>query len=910
MILGQGKKCKAIHSLLWDYSRGWLAEKDHEAVSAHLLECPACRQQARKQAQTARLFNATRASFASSSAAWQQLQQQMKERASHGEARRRVSAQQWKRAVAACCIVAATGSLAIHLFTTQHMDSAKRNANQRPFSADPKLSAAARPHVAPSAKGASAPSHSVAAPDAPNKIQAKATEIFAAPRYALSSAKAVSPFVAEQGAAQANSMRKVPAETTGRKSTFAANIPAAQDDLRTLNSDPANVLSQWTGHTDGTFASAFSRQLAVIERKIRAGDDFVYVPIPHLAAAGSNPQQQNRLMASALAAYRQEKEVVDARLARKVSMGAKSVSLDEVCKQLKQKTGVDVWAGKSVVDENITLYCDDQSLGEVMRQINRLFGFVWLRSGEEGHYRYQLWQNVRGQLAEEEMRNKDRDEALIDLDSKMANYKPDKRFPEWGALQLYNQFSPTDFAALRRGEEIAFAGWDKRGARPMPAEINKHIVAASNSILEPSLFAWPDYNATATMRLNFSEQGQVTLEAADTGVFKMGVGGYARTIPLATGLSPSSARPNNAQANKPLRAIPALARVVSLLPAHSCPYNALPADGKPRDKTGVGTGRTENAQAAQDKPKRPTDGRSQSLDRFNRGVFGGSHIMAADVWEEVHKRTGLPVIADSYTRLYPLADGTIHEKPLYEALNKVADALASRWKMEGAFLACRTANFFWNRMKEVPNHLLTRWQQNSLNPQGLPLNDFLEMADLSEAQLDSQIVGDAVTYCWGLNEWDALGRPIGYYTPRPFARYLAHLSPALRQQFITPEGVAFSDLSGDDRAEFVRAAQAVGKNSYIDFENMATCRYRMEYIPARVYVWKPGPDHKYQMEVTISDPTAEGALAKARKVDAKAALAQMVVSPGSFCVIQTDTKGEALLVAGVKSHLLFNAFKN
>src|SRR5207249_1198829 len=107
-----------------------------------------------------------------------------------------------------------------------------------------------------------------------------------------------------------------------------------------------------------------------------------------------------------------------------------------------------------------------------------LFCYKWRRSGEEEKYRYELYQELRSQLAEEEMRNRDLHEALIALDEKMTAYGPylNLSFAEakareqaatgaekaqlqqfvanWGAIQLYNHLSAADRAALADGQDI------------------------------------------------------------------------------------------------------------------------------------------------------------------------------------------------------------------------------------------------------------------------------------------------------------------------------------------------------------------------------------------------------------------------------------------------------------------------
>src|SRR5262249_11284215 len=124
------------------------------------------------------------------------------------------------------------------------------------------------------------------------------------------------------------------------------------------------------------------------------------------------------------------------------------------------------------------------------------------------------------------------------------------------------------------------------------------------------------------------------------------------------------------------------------------------------------------------------------------------HLNTADVWEEVHRVTGRPVLADAYTRLYALSAVMVGRKPLFDALCQVGDALGARWKQDGEFLLCRSTSYFWDKLKEVPNRDLARWQRDSQREGGLPFSDLLEMASLSDPQLDSTRVRQGIRHCW------------------------------------------------------------------------------------------------------------------------------------------------------------------
>src|SRR5206468_785654 len=107
--------------------------------------------------------------------------------------------------------------------------------------------------------------------------------------------------------------------------------------------------------------------------------------------------------------------------------------------------------------------------------------------------------------------------------------------------------------------------------------------------------------------------------------------------------------------------------------------------------------------------------------------------------------------------LTPISRVTVARQPLFEALCSVSDALGVRWRKEDDVLVCRSASYFWDKLKEVPNRYLQRWALSRDAAGGLPFGDFLEMACLTDSQLDSNAVAEGVEHWWGLREWAWLG---------------------------------------------------------------------------------------------------------------------------------------------------------
>jgi RNA polymerase sigma-70 factor (ECF subfamily) len=208
-----------------------------------------------------------------------------------------------------------------------------------------------------------------------------------------------------------------------------------------------------------------------------------------------------RRRAPETAGGQRETDVVDSRLTRKVTLAFKATALSDLCEHLSAETGISLTAGRSVADEKVTLFCKGMPLREVMRQLSRPFGYAWVRSQKEGQYRYELMQDLRSQLLEEELRNRDRNTALLVLEREMERYRPyldlspdealtrvknapaeERKLLEqcaglgWGPMQMYFRLSPQEQAALRAGEWLSFSAQPGPGEQPLPPDVARGVL--------------------------------------------------------------------------------------------------------------------------------------------------------------------------------------------------------------------------------------------------------------------------------------------------------------------------------------------------------------------------------------------------------------------------------------------------
>src|SRR5947209_5131987 len=198
-----------------------------------------------------------------------------------------------------------------------------------------------------------------------------------------------------------------------------------------------------------------------------------------------------------------------------------------------------------------------------------------------------------------------------------------------------------------------------------------------------------------------------------------------------------------------------------------------------------------------------------------------------------------------------------------------------RWNQEagthgvGAWLQFRSASFYDDRAKEVPNRLLARWAAARREHGGLPLDDLIEIAQLSDAPLDSTFMAEGARELWGLEEWGIAHS----HLPRPHLRYLATLTPAQRQAAQTAAGLPFSQLS------LAQQQQLIGHLGprLQSLSELAGATVRVQYTQPGKFAWSPPEDSEHRL-FRLSpgrEQTREAALAAARRIDPQADAAQI-----------------------------------
>ncbi len=597
--------------------------------------------------------------------------------------------------------------------------------------------------------------------------------------------------------------------TGGQDTKVAAARKPAADDLAYLNPDQnasKNRLSPWP-------SDQIAKLEATLRKSAREGDSFVTVPAPSVAGADAKANE------AAIRAYQKEREIVDARLVRKVTLACKAVAFDDLCRQLMQATGITLSVNRRVADDQITIYCRERPLRDVMRAISGHFNFTWLRSGQEGAYEYELSQSLKSELLEEALREKDRTEILLALDRQMEAFRPylgmsqsqikalaERRLAEGikeksafeqfnrlnmlqrGGLVAANMFfrlSAHELDQLRNGETLT---WDlANGDTHLPAAMLNGI---ESTFKESVTGVGRDPGRiTADLKLDMSKPGEYVLKGGLYG----SDGGMSATLASAKSPSKDRKRIDNTAENAALANDPTLQQKVSLQLKPTCTVSRPPYP----DYT------------------------------LAYAEIVGPRLLTADVLEAIHEKTGRDIIGDQFMRLHDPAAASSENAKLFDVLNRAGDAMQIRWMKDEGWLKFRSPDYYYSRPQEVPSRLMAHWAEEHKKHGALGLQELIEISQLTEAQLDSDTMAQGAVGYYGLEEWQIAREKQG----RPHFRLLARLSRQQLGEAESEKGLAFSSLSPQLKREYIRLSESSQAGVWPSEVDMRSARLRVIYTP-------------------------------------------------------------------------------
>ena len=572
-----------------------------------------------------------------------------------------------------------------------------------------------------------------------------------------------------------------------------------------------------------------------------AGDDFVTVPLPRLAARITAASAS--AVVQATARYQHERRVVDRRLYQPVTVAMPRGDLGELLDRLTRQTGVRLDVARDQEDLKLTVLAASVPVRDLMRQLIELFDLQWRRYDGAGGYRYELSQSVAQRLAEEEKRRSDEDQMLLDATRTLEPYLADLDAPAEqlralaaeargraasvedaeeragllahagrlekianndeirDGLAVYARLTPGELVALRNGETLTLSSAVEEPAIPRDvAERRAGALRARMAAEGRSADGISPADIEVTARFSLKPNGldrKDLMVQWDERVTKPGVDPYESTsppMPLASGRPDRLRRPGNAAEHTALRALPAFQLQVSLDPH--------PGEISPQADALSGPAVVEGDQTGGG-----ATGAASAGDTPNGAAGPVTWIDSADLFAEIQRRTGRAIVADYYTRAYPASSFRAQDEPLLDILNHTADILKSDWQADGPFLRFRRFDYYTARDVEIPNRLLRRWIESRRRLGYVSLDDLAEIAVRRDPTLEPSSFEQALSSSYPLEEWPLT------LAAREELRFYARLDPLQRQQAQSEAGLALAALTRDQYTALVQAFEPPGDNT-------------------------------------------------------------------------------------------------
>jgi len=609
-----------------------------------------------------------------------------------------------------------------------------------------------------------------------------------------------------------------------KKGSLARNVEAARPDPSS-RIDDTNFLNPGKNGVVVAVRNDLQAPVVVAQSQIMR-DDFVEPP-PVLLASNCDPGADQAMTAELHLAFEKELQITDAKLYKPVSLALKHATMSELCSELSRQTGEPIYCGHNVADDNITIYIGSRPAREIMREVSRVFGFTWERSGKDGAYRYMLKQDVAAQVAEERLRSNDLEAEFKGIVQQMRGEPGPANERATIVKQVFSGLSRQDIDVLRSGAEVRFRTEASEDAAPLEPDVARLLIATFGGCVkqfglwmsDPSPEAFPfskttDQTCFVGFHETIGEFGGLNIEGSVgvTGKFPDGqVSGKGATEHLGNGVGVAERNVNNAANNIDLKRAPGMQDTVNLDPK---PPLAVFEQGHPYVSESL------DASVGTIGPE------LLASYRFERKLQPPRPWMTSDdFWQAVHEATNRDIIADSFSRLFAQKP---YQMDLYDALSAACDDMHYRWRLDEGFLTGRSEAYHWQRQNEVPKHLLLKWQKIQKTNGRLSLDQVVEMANLSDRQLNAAEVGKAIYHLWQLPEWGVCSRPtwtVQAQRVRAVARFVGALNT---EQLVLLK-------SGELRAKDV-SSELLRSVEYHEIPPESTIR--VEYIPPFKYYWR------------------------------------------------------------------------
>lgn len=498
----------------------------------------------------------------------------------------------------------------------------------------------------------------------------------------------------------------------------------------------------------------------------------------------------------------------DPRLDQKVSYDADGIPVSVALSQLSQSTGVEMNAGENkddwmVRDRKIIVHVKDMTLRALMQEFSQILSFHWSRGGDEGKWTYRLWQDKDQRLEEQQLRT-----SAEDSQSKQAREKRENAIADMvnlGSLDAKDaeNLKATDpwryiLATEPLGKDVAEfissfpearsafvqgigASFPVSMLSPQLQDTVRRVADSYDSLIK-KINATDDYSELFSrfdkLQITINRRtlgGTDVLSQGMLGSITVGMGTDSLEIPL---LDPSSP------------VAKALGNAVMHL-----------RSGVSKETVGkqLQSDMTAAAKITQTATQSARDISSDPALRVNVKLFDvATKAPLPMALKSLAENSKLNIISDYFAGTPQSL--TNAEKTLGEQLEIVGIAFGTNWVKAGNMLRLRDKEWFRKRTWEVPQAWMNYWIARGKQNDGLKFEDFVQIANLRDEQLDHTVIVDPNLMPLGAG--DAVRN-------RQILRFYGLLSPDQRKS-ISGQQLLVSSLTDDQWAALQRALATKG----------------------------------------------------------------------------------------------------
>lgn len=443
----------------------------------------------------------------------------------------------------------------------------------------------------------------------------------------------------------------------------------------------------------------------------------------------------------------------DTRLDQKVTFDSEGDTIASVLDRLSASTSVAMTAGVDskdwfVQDRKVIVHVSDMKLSDLMQHLSAILRFHWSKGAADGKPTYRLWQDKQELAEEESLRNA--------VDTAQAQESRDKRENAIADMVNLGSLTDADAGKLKAADPWRYVLATEPLGRDV-ADLMSNLPEARGAFVQGTEASFPVVELTPQM------QDAVRRIALSYDSLTRSIGGTEDYSSLLEDfdrlqITINKTTPGSVSANQ-LMAKSILGRItigsgadsfdIPLLDPSSAVGKALGRaiirlkGGASKDQVGK---QLEAEMTAAQKAAQPAQSVARDItsDPDLRAKLKLSEKDTTAILPFTLKpfaaKSKLNVVSDYFPGLVAMIGGG--EKTVGEQLETIRRAYGANWTKSGNTVRFRDKDWFVKRTWAVPEVWMKYWSQRGEINNGLFFDDFVQIANLRDEQIDNTIMND------------------------------------------------------------------------------------------------------------------------------------------------------------------------